>query len=36
VLAAGLVARVDVARGHRHLVWEPDRPAEPVAETVGG
>jgi glycosyltransferase involved in cell wall biosynthesis len=34
VLAAGVCALIDVARGRRHLVWEPERSAEPAA--VGG
>jgi len=31
VLAAGVCALIDVARGRRHLVWEPERRAEPAA-----
>src|SRR5262249_23665074 len=35
VLAAGVLALIDVARGRRHLVWEPDRRAEPVVAVIG-
>jgi glycosyltransferase involved in cell wall biosynthesis len=31
VLAAGVLALIDVARGRRHLVWEPERSVEPAA-----
>jgi glycosyltransferase involved in cell wall biosynthesis len=31
VFAAGVLALVDVARGRRHLVWEPERSTEPLA-----
>jgi cellulose synthase/poly-beta-1,6-N-acetylglucosamine synthase-like glycosyltransferase len=36
VLAAGVLAIVDVARGRQHLVWEPERGAEPAAAALGG
>ena len=36
VLAAGVLAIIDVARGRQHLVWEPERGAEPAAAAFGG